>query len=102
MLLQEGPDLETTDESITIHRPLGELCDRDRAALTEWLTQHGIDPAHVAVGAAIERDELGMSLVWREDTPAGRVLHHRFPAVESGQRWPAPFPEPLRAWGESA
>ncbi len=102
MQVHEHPDLEATDDSITIHRPLGELDDRDRAALTEWLIQHGIDPDHVAVGAAIERDELGMSLVWREDTPAGRVLHHRFPAVDAGERWPAPFPEPLRAWRESA
>jgi hypothetical protein len=86
----EQADVEATDVALTVRKPFEQLDEATRTAIVDWLVEHGIDPALVALDAPVERDELFRGITWREDTPGGRVVRHRFPAVTAP--WPAPFP----------
>ncbi|MAS55533.1 hypothetical protein [Nocardioides sp.] len=88
-------DVDTTETQLTLRRPLELLEEHERGAVSEWLLAHRVDPARVAVGSPIQRDETTSSLSWREQTDDGLVVHRSFPPVSTGERWPAPFPAEL-------
>jgi hypothetical protein len=86
------PGLAVSDTDLVLLRPVHELPSSQRDAVGQWLTTHSIDPARVAVGAPVTRHEDTWSVSWREVGEDGLVVHHLYPAVRSGDLWPAPFP----------
>jgi hypothetical protein len=85
-------DIEVDEITLTLHCPLDELPHPARAAITRWLTEHGIDPGVVALHTPIERDAVHGGVAWREHRPDGLVVRHRFPALPDVGTWPASFP----------
>ncbi|CAN5393351.1 hypothetical protein BH11ACT8_BH11ACT8_33780 [soil metagenome] len=84
-----------TSDVLTLNQPVGALPSSTREAVTQWLQAHDIDPVAVAVGRPIERDAQREMLVWREEAEDGVLVRTRFPAVNDGAVWPAPFPHTL-------
>lgn len=93
VLIHDGVVL--TQTTFVLERPLDELDDRTRCAVSGWLTEHGIQPDRVVVGTKVERHEHSHSVAWRERGTDGIVVHHWFPPVASTALWPAPFPGEL-------
>ena len=102
LIVDNDPAIEAGENSVILHRPLDELPADTGAALTEWLEQHDVDPRRVALDAPIERDEMTMSVTWREVTPEGVIMRRKYPAVSRLDGWPAPFPQDLVAFAEHA
>lgn len=77
---------------MTLHRSVDDLPGHLRGAVTQWLTEHDIDPDIVALDQPIERDSMRGILTWRENSDHGVLVRTRLPAVADDAIWPAPFP----------
>lgn len=88
--------IECSSTQLTLLRPLADLPCEIAAEVIGWLRAHGLDPARVAVGRPIERNEGSVSVSWREQTVDGMRVHSTFPPVGHRAQWPAPFPATLR------
>lgn len=87
-------DVRATGTEVRLLRALDDMAAPVRIALTRWLWDHDITPSEVALGLAIERDDVQHVLVWRERRPGGQVVKRwRFAPYDDGTRWPAPFPD---------
>ncbi len=88
-----GVDADEVD--LTLRRPLAELPDSTRIAVTGWLIGHHIEPSRVAIDSPVRRNEASSSVSWREEREGGVVVRHFFPAVDPRDGWPAPFPREI-------